>query len=289
MNTGVQRSGATPPAARTATTEAVGATRAMSSARERIFPVSPWRTTFPTWRRRQSPISTISRGRSSAPWSSAGPDTSTSSFRAPSAGARARATRSRWPAWPRRPASFPCSRPRTARSPQCPRSATECPVEAYLSIQSRYAHLFGEHPRPDIVARIQAIADSNIANYGLVVDDADDSTDTEVDRLMERPSPSRSTSARATPTGPARGASSDRCTSTGCHRATMPVRRARTSRAGSTMPSPGTMRRPGVSLVEDNPFPAVMGRICYHPCETACNRAQLDEAVGHQRRRALPR
>jgi 2-oxoacid:acceptor oxidoreductase delta subunit (pyruvate/2-ketoisovalerate family) len=33
-------------------------------------------------------------------------------------------------------------------------------------------------------------------------------------------------------------------------------------------------------LVEDNPFPAVMGRICYHPCESACNRAQLDEAVG---------
>jgi NADPH-dependent glutamate synthase beta subunit-like oxidoreductase len=30
----------------------------------------------------------------------------------------------------------------------------------------------------------------------------------------------------------------------------------------------------------DNPLPAVMGRICYHPCETACNRAQLDEAVG---------
>ena len=30
----------------------------------------------------------------------------------------------------------------------------------------------------------------------------------------------------------------------------------------------------------DNPFPAVMGRVCYHPCETACNRAQLDTAVG---------
>ena len=26
--------------------------------------------------------------------------------------------------------------------------------------------------------------------------------------------------------------------------------------------------------------PAVMGRVCYHPCETACNRGQLDEAVG---------
>jgi NADPH-dependent glutamate synthase beta subunit-like oxidoreductase len=33
-------------------------------------------------------------------------------------------------------------------------------------------------------------------------------------------------------------------------------------------------------LVEDNPFPAIMGRVCYHPCETSCNRGQLDEAVG---------
>ncbi|MFN0283118.1 MAG: NAD(P)-binding protein [Kineosporiaceae bacterium] len=33
-------------------------------------------------------------------------------------------------------------------------------------------------------------------------------------------------------------------------------------------------------IVADNPFPAVMGRVCYHPCETACNRGHLDEAVG---------
>ncbi|MHB8492922.1 MAG: NAD(P)-binding protein, partial [Solirubrobacteraceae bacterium] len=33
-------------------------------------------------------------------------------------------------------------------------------------------------------------------------------------------------------------------------------------------------------LVRDNPFPAVMGRVCYHPCESACNRAQLDDPVG---------
>ncbi|HET9243863.1 MAG TPA: NAD(P)-binding protein [Gaiella sp.] len=33
-------------------------------------------------------------------------------------------------------------------------------------------------------------------------------------------------------------------------------------------------------IMEDNPFPAVMGRVCYHPCETVCNRLQLDEAVG---------
>ena len=44
------------------------------------------------------------------------------------------------------------------------------PVEAYLSIQRRYGHLFGEHGRPDIVARIQAIADRNIATYQLLPD-----------------------------------------------------------------------------------------------------------------------
>jgi 2-oxoacid:acceptor oxidoreductase delta subunit (pyruvate/2-ketoisovalerate family) len=33
-------------------------------------------------------------------------------------------------------------------------------------------------------------------------------------------------------------------------------------------------------LTQDNPLPATMGRVCYHPCETACNRVQIDEAVG---------
>ena len=32
-------------------------------------------------------------------------------------------------------------------------------------------------------------------------------------------------------------------------------------------------------LTRDNPLPATMGRVCYHPCETACNRGQLDEAL----------
>ncbi|HMT31556.1 MAG: NAD(P)-binding protein [Actinomycetales bacterium] len=33
-------------------------------------------------------------------------------------------------------------------------------------------------------------------------------------------------------------------------------------------------------IVQDNPFPAIMGRVCYHPCQNACNRAEVDEAVG---------
>lgn len=32
-------------------------------------------------------------------------------------------------------------------------------------------------------------------------------------------------------------------------------------------------------LTDDNPFPAIHGRICYHPCESVCNRRELDEAV----------
>jgi 2-oxoacid:acceptor oxidoreductase delta subunit (pyruvate/2-ketoisovalerate family) len=55
------------------------------------------------------------------------------------------------------------------------------------------------------------------------------------------------------------------------------------SRAGGRPPAP-----PGQDgyqaawrqIMQDNPFPAIMGRVCYRPCETACNRAQLDSAVG---------
>ncbi len=42
----------------------------------------------------------------------------------------------------------------------------------------------------------------------------------------------------------------------------------------------GSYERAWQVLVRDNPFPAVMGRVCYHPCQTACNRAQLDQPVG---------
>lgn len=42
----------------------------------------------------------------------------------------------------------------------------------------------------------------------------------------------------------------------------------------------GDIRGAFETLCENNPFPAIAGRICHHPCETACNRAQLDETVG---------
>jgi pyruvate ferredoxin oxidoreductase beta subunit len=45
------------------------------------------------------------------------------------------------------------------------------PVEEYLRLQKRYAHLFGDPPRADVVARLQAIADRNIRRFGLLADD----------------------------------------------------------------------------------------------------------------------
>jgi NADPH-dependent glutamate synthase beta subunit-like oxidoreductase len=35
-----------------------------------------------------------------------------------------------------------------------------------------------------------------------------------------------------------------------------------------------------LTILEDNPMPSVTGRVCYHPCETACNRAAHDEPIG---------
>lgn len=34
-----------------------------------------------------------------------------------------------------------------------------------------------------------------------------------------------------------------------------------------------------LKLTEDNPFPAIHGRVCYHPCEDHCNRGQTDTSV----------
>ncbi|GAB2885254.1 thiamine pyrophosphate-dependent enzyme [Nocardioides pacificus] len=51
------------------------------------------------------------------------------------------------------------------------------PVEDYLSLQRRYAHLFGESPDSETIARIQEAADRNVARFGLLDDPTDDPAD----------------------------------------------------------------------------------------------------------------
>ncbi len=41
----------------------------------------------------------------------------------------------------------------------------------------------------------------------------------------------------------------------------------------------GQIHEAWTELTRNNPFPAIHGRVCYHPCEGACNRGCLDEAI----------
>jgi len=41
----------------------------------------------------------------------------------------------------------------------------------------------------------------------------------------------------------------------------------------------GKFRAAWAAIMENNPLPAVHGRVCYHPCEDHCNRAEVDETV----------
>ena len=33
------------------------------------------------------------------------------------------------------------------------------------------------------------------------------------------------------------------------------------------------------TILEENPFPSICGRVCFHPCETACNRGDYDQPI----------
>jgi pyruvate ferredoxin oxidoreductase beta subunit len=49
---------------------------------------------------------------------------------------------------------------------------TQAPVEDYLRLQRRFAHLFGDPPRRDVIDRLQAQADRNIRRFGLIESEA---------------------------------------------------------------------------------------------------------------------
>ncbi|MCU0596916.1 MAG: 4Fe-4S binding protein [Desulfobacterota bacterium] len=44
----------------------------------------------------------------------------------------------------------------------------------------------------------------------------------------------------------------------------------------------GDFERAHSKILEENPFPGICGRICFHPCERVCNRGRLDEPVSIQ-------
>jgi len=44
----------------------------------------------------------------------------------------------------------------------------------------------------------------------------------------------------------------------------------------------GRLREAYEKIREENPFPGVCGRVCFHPCESSCNRKEFDEALSIQ-------
>lgn len=80
-------------------------------------------------------------------------------------------------------------------------------------------------------------------------------------------------------------------TKTGAWRTIRPVRKNKLSPCNAACPAGNDIQgyidlvkqgkfKEGLELVrKTNPLPAVLGRVCFHPCEKNCNRAKFDEAV----------
>ena len=242
MNTGVQRSGATPPAARTATTEAVGPEPGNTFGQGKDLPRLAMAHDIPyvatatvaDLHDLEAKVERAMELRGARylhvlvpcplGWGTAPSDTIRLARLATESGL------------------FPVFEAEHGEVTGVVPIRRRVPVEDYLRLQRRYAHLFGDARRAwTSIARIQAIADRNIAALRARRRPGP----TTRGPLMEPRSPSPSTSARAAPTTPARGGSSGRSMSTGSRRATTPARPARTSRVGSTRPSPATTSRRG--------------------------------------------
>ena len=109
------------------------------------------------------------------------------------------------------------------------------PAEEYLKLQKRFAHLFRPKRDEERLAAIQAIADRNIQRFGLQNGASS----------CVSLSPSPWTSAPAWPITPVHGAPSGRSTWIAFHLVTTRARRAKTFKLGSITPSRATITPPG--------------------------------------------
>jgi pyruvate ferredoxin oxidoreductase beta subunit len=176
MNTGVQRSGATPPAARTATTEPLGGHSGNSFGQGKSAPLIAMAHEIPyvataTVADLRDLEQKVTRAMSfhgpryihvlvpcPLGWGSATGETILIARLAKESGL------------------FPVFEAVEGRITSVARIRHKVAVEEYLRRQKRFAHLFAGDGRPDVLARLQTLADRNIERYGLL-DDADEPTD----------------------------------------------------------------------------------------------------------------
>ncbi len=173
MNTGVQRSGATPPAARTANTKAIGPEPGNQFGQGKNVPLIAMAHEIPyvataTVADLRDVEYKVEKAMSMSGarylhvfvpcplgWGSASHDTIKIARLAHETGI------------------FPVFEAERGTVTSVSKIRHQAPVRDYLALQGRFAHLFGDTPRPDIVARIQAQADHNIERFGLLGDPAD--------------------------------------------------------------------------------------------------------------------
>jgi pyruvate ferredoxin oxidoreductase beta subunit len=168
MNTGVQRSSATPPAARTATTQALGEAPGAPFGQGKNLPLIAMAHEIPyvatatvadlhDLEAKVEKAMTFRGARylhvfvpCPLGWGSASCDTIKIARLARETGI------------------FPVFEAENGAVADVTTIRHRVPVEAYLRLQKRFAHLFGDPGRPEIVARIQAQADRNIERFGLL-------------------------------------------------------------------------------------------------------------------------
>jgi len=170
MNTGVQRSGATPPAARTATTKPVGAEPGNVFGQGKNAPLIAMAHEIPyvataTVAELHDLEEKVERAMEirgarylhvfvpcPLGWGAAAADTIKIARLAKESGV------------------FPVFEAVEGRVVGVSKIRSKVPVEDYLRPQRRFAHLFGDHPNTEVIERLQANADRNIARFGLLDD-----------------------------------------------------------------------------------------------------------------------
>src|ERR1039458_4951877 len=168
MNTGVQRSGATPPAARTTTTPAVGSEPGNVFGQGKSAPLIAMAHEIPyvatatvaELRDLEAKVQTAMEIRGARylhvfvpcplGWGSASKDTIRIARLAKESGI------------------FPVFEARDGEVTDVSKIRRQIPVEDYLRPQQRFAHLFKPKPHAEVIARIQAGANRNIRRFGLL-------------------------------------------------------------------------------------------------------------------------
>lgn len=168
MNTGVQRSGATPPAARTMTTQAVGPEPGNPFGQGKDLPRIAMAHEIPyvataTVADLRDLEAKVARAMAlhgarylhvlvpcPLGWGTASSQTVAVARLAAESG------------------FFPVFEAERGEVTAVRRIRRKVPVEEYLRLQGRYAHLFAPRRRGDVIARLQAVADRNVERYGLL-------------------------------------------------------------------------------------------------------------------------